>query len=200
MPYYASSQSGSDAGDNRYHITFLSRYPLRDIYTFSDTSSGLAALSMVIDSPLGEMSLCNVHLPAHLEEERAGLLKEVLRYQSQYPSHVILADLNAISRADQYGDLSAKEFTYHGLTGFETTDMMKEGYIDSVAHLDVQNRRTHPTAGVPHVITETPVRIDYIFVTKSLSERLKSAEVIKTPISDNASDHYPVTLTLGNTS
>lgn len=206
LPYYALSQGSRDEDGKRLyatgvrrersHVTSLSRYPLRNVHAFLGSAFQTAALSVVIDSPLGEISLCNIHLHAHSEEERLKEIGVILDYQSQFEKNIILGDCNALSRLDTYGSLSAKEFTYYDLTRFDATDVLNKDHIDSAAHLGVTDRSTHPTSGCPHPVSKSDIRTDYIWVTPSLSCFMQAATVIKTPNSEIASDHRPTTLTL----
>jgi len=201
LPYYALSE-GALYGEKRYHVASLSRYPFQEEYQFPDFEFQSAALSVVINSPFGRLSLCNVHLHSSSEEERLREISAVLDYLSRYDQRIILGDFNALSLLDkdqyEYGDLSDPEFIHYGMTSYATTDMlMRKKYVDVVAYLDVDDRSTHPTSGVPHPISKELVRTDYIFVPHLLFENIELfAEVIKTPISHIASDHYPVVLYL----
>jgi endonuclease/exonuclease/phosphatase family metal-dependent hydrolase len=51
LPHYTLSQGSLYEGKKRYHVVILSRYPLREEYTFPDSSFQAAALSVVVDSP-----------------------------------------------------------------------------------------------------------------------------------------------------
>ncbi len=196
LPHYTLSQGALHGDGERYHVVSLSRYPLREEHTFPESSFQSAALSLVIDSSLGEISLCNVHLHASSEDERLKELAVILKYQSRNKNNIILGDFNAISRSDHYADLSAEEFTHYDLTRFDVTDMLNRSYVDVISNLNVSESSTHPTVGVPHPISKSPIRIDYMFITQSLFSNIKSGAVIKTKTSDVASDHYPTVVTL----
>ena len=196
LPYHALSSGSIRESGKRYHVVSLSRFPLREIHTFSNFLFKCAVLSVIIDSPLGELSICNLHLDVNSRDSRVREARAVLDYQSKFKKSVILGDFNSLSHFDHYEDLSAEEFTTYDLTSYTTTDLFNKDYVDSVARLNVNDRRTHPTIGVGHPISKSPIRIDYIFVTPSLTTHLKSATVIKTSTSEKASDHYPVALTL----
>jgi len=90
LPHYTLSQGALYDDQRRYHVVSLSRYPMREERTFQDPLFQSAALSVVIDSPLGELSLCNVHLHAHSEDERLKELAVILKYQSKHKNHIIL--------------------------------------------------------------------------------------------------------------
>jgi len=195
LPYYSLSEGTLRKNGMRFHVAILSRYPLREEHRFSDFAFDCAALSVVIDCPIGEISICNLHLHAFSEDKRLNELDVVLKYQSRYKNHMLLGDFNSLSRHDHYGNLSAEEFIYYDLNRFEATDMLSKNYVDAAAHLNVSDRRTHPT-GITRQISKSLIRIDYMFLTPSLAVHTKNSTVIKTPSSEKASDHYPVMLTL----
>ncbi len=196
LPHYTLSPGAPNPDRKRYHVASLSRYPLREEHTFPESTFQSAALSVAIDSPLGEISLCNVHLHANSEAERLKEIEVIIKYQSKHKNHIILGDFNAVSRSDDLPDLSIEESTRYDFPHFDVTDMLSEGYVDVVSHLDVSDNSTHPTVGVSHPICKSPIRIDYIFVNPSLVSNVNSGAVIKTETSEIASDHYPVVVTL----
>jgi len=195
LPYYALSKGtfrdyGKDYG-KRYHVAILSRYPLREEYKFSDFSFNCAALSVVIDSPLGELSICNLHLHAYSEDKRLNELEVILKYQSRYKNHMLLGDFNSLSYKDNY-DTKTLEVENR----FDVTDILNKNYTDVTSYLGLDNGSTHPTPVNTDPTITKPIRIDYIFVTPSLTAHAKNPTVIKTAVSEKASDHYPITLTL----
>jgi len=196
LPYYALSHGTLEGDHKRYYVTSLSRYPLQEKYLFPDSTFQCVPLSVVVDSPLGKLSICNIHLHARSEDERVRESKVILSYQSKYNKHIVLGDFNSLSRLDNYGDLSAYEFTHYDLTRYETTDLYNLNYTDAVAHLNLSDRSTHPTIEVTHKISKTSIRVDYVFLTPSLTTHIKDAKIIKTPTADKASDHYPIVVTL----
>jgi exodeoxyribonuclease-3 len=196
LPHYALSPGAPRPGRKRYHVASLSRYPLREEHTFPESSFQSAALSVAIDTPLGEISLCNVHLHANSETERLKEIEVIIKYQSKHKNHIILGDFNAVSRSDDIPELSTEESAHYDLARFDVTDMLSESYVDAVSHLDVSDNSTHPTVGVSHPISKSQIRIDYVFVNPTLVSSIKKGAIIKTETSDIASDHYPVVVTL----
>lgn len=68
------------------------------------------------------------------------------------------------------------------------------GWVDVGHALGGSNMPTVPTTGFND--TEFPVmRCDYILASKALAAGAVSYEVIRTPATDMASDHYPVLAT-----
>ena len=196
LPYFVLSEGTLYDDGHCHHVVSFSKTPIKNIYAFPDLPFAHAGLCTTIDSPMGKLTLCNVHLHSTSETKRLIGVRAVIDYETKYKKGVILGDCNALSRRDHYDDLSAKEFTHYDLDHFDVTDTFSKNYVDSALHLKKDDMRTHPTIGVGHPISKTPIRIDYIFVTKPLATHLKDTRVIKTKTSEIASDHYPVTLTL----
>ena len=191
LPYYALSPGALQKNGKRYHVVILSRYPLREEHRFSDFIFNCAALSVVIDSPLGELSICNLHLHAYSESKRLNELKVILKYQSQYKNHMLLGDFNSLSHKDEY-DTKTLEVENR----FDVTDILNNNYTDVASDLELLSKSTFPTPINKDTSFTKPIRIDYIFLTPSLTAHIKNPTVIKTAISEKASDHYPVILTL----
>ena len=196
LPYYILSPGRLDENQKRYHVVNLSRYPMREVYMFPNSIFQSAALCVVVDSLLGELSLCNVHLHANSEDKRLTEIETVLEYQFKFKNSIILGDHNAISRTDDHDDFSDEECTHYDLNRFDVTDMINKNYTDTIFHLGSKDRSTSPTVGVGHPISKSSIRIDYIFVTSSLASKIKSGNIIKTETSENASDHYPAAVML----
>lgn len=196
LPYFEFSEGALYNDGERYPVASFSKSPIKHIYTFDDSAFAHAGLVTTVDSPVGELTLCNVHLHNRSEDERLRSIKTVLDYLSKFEKNIILGDHNALSRGDNYSDLSAEEFTYYELDRFEVADLLNNSHVDTALHLEKNNIGTHPTIGMGHPISKTPIRIDYIFATKPLTTHLKYKAVIKTETAEIASDHYPLTLIL----
>ena len=191
LQYYALS-SGSMLEDGRqYHAVSLSRYPIKKKYKFSGPSFQCAALFSLIDSPFGELAICNIHLNVDSEDERLRELEIILEYMAVYKNKILLGDFNSITLDDDY-DLETLEVEAR----FDVTNILKRDYVDVASYLTLDNRSTCPTPSNRNPAYTKPMRIDYIFVSPTLTPRIKAATVIKTPISDQASDHYPFILTI----
>jgi len=193
LQYYALSPGRILEDGKQYHAASFSRYPFKEKYLFSGSQFQNAALFTVIDSSVGELSICNIHLHIPLNFEEAGSedkrLKEleiILGHISRYKNLILLGDFNSISRDDNY-DLKTLEVEPR----FDVTSKLARDYVDVASYLKLEDRSTHPTPINKNPSYTMPVRIDYIFVSSSLAPRIQDATVIKTPISEQASDHYP---------
>jgi len=191
LRYYALS-TGSMRERKRYHLASLSRYPFKKKYIHSQAPFSIEApISTVIDSPLGELSICNLHLDAWAENKRLKELEIILRDESQYKNQILLGDFNSVSRHDSY-DVERLEVEPR----FDVTDVLRQDYVDVASHLELEDRNTFPAQANKSLAFTRPIRIDYIFVVASLASRIRGGSVIKTPTTDQASDHYPFVITI----
>ena len=145
----------------------------------------------VIGSPLGKLAICNVQLnleeTGHSEDKRLKELEIILKHVSEYKKQIILGDFNSLSVDDNY-ILRTLEVEPR----FDVTEKLKRKYVDVASYLKLDNRSTYPTPTNNNPAYTKPLRIDYIFVTPSLASYIKDATVIKTPTTEQASDHYPI--------
>jgi len=191
LPYYGNSISEAVSGGNPYHVASLSSYPFLKCYIFPAVLFGGAAISTLINAPFGDISVCNIHLNSRSKNHRLRELAAILEYQRQFGKQIILGDHNDLSMTDQY-DLPKEVATYYDSPHFEVMDILSKSYIDTAFYTHSSDMRTFPTKGV-NPENEVPVRIDYISVTRPLVNHVRKVEVVRTPSSDVASDHYPVT-------
>lgn len=68
------------------------------------------------------------------------------------------------------------------------------GWVDLGHQLDADKGPTVPTVAYADVEFAT-MRCDYLLASKSLAALAKSYQVIRNPVTDSASDHYPVLAT-----
>ena len=110
-----------------------------------------------------------------------------------------MGDFNSLSRTDEYPEdlisqLAAKGITKFGTTNlkYDVTDFFTEaGLIDVAASLSSRTN-TVPTPANQDVYHAAELRLDYMFATQGLARAIKSIEVVKSPLTDVISDHYPI--------
>jgi len=191
LQYYALSAGSILEDGEQYHTASLSCYPLKKNYPFTGPSFQCAALFSLIDSPLGELAICNIHLNVNSEDERLKELEIILEYMAVYKNQILLGDFNSIALDDDY-DPETLEVE----SRFDVTNILNRDYVDVASHLKLDNRSMCPTPSNRNPDYTKPIRIDYIFVSPTLAACIKAATVIKTPVSEQASDHYPLILTI----
>ena len=113
---------------------------------------------------------------------------------------LIGGDFNSISPADPepsgLSDLPARfQVRYAGPDG--KTDrrtlalLLQAGFTDVAVRLNSHDEPTVPGVAFEH--TEfVPFRSDYLLASAALASRARTYRVIRTPLTDAASDHYPI--------
>ena len=194
LPHTALSIGSLYQDGDLYHTALFSRCPLLNAHMFPDGDFQSAALSVETDTPLGRVSLCNLHLHAYCEDERLRELGQILEHQNSFDRQIIIGDFNALSRLDKdiYPDDPKFELR------FDVTDRLTGDFVDLIHQSIGESRCTYPT-DIPADCDElTPARIDYVFASSKIAQRVKSAGVIDHPIASKASDHFPLLVEFEN--
>ena len=187
LPFYVLTQGALYEDNQRYHVVTFSRYPIISTHDFPDGNFQSAALSILLKTETGPISICNVHLHSYVEEKRMQELGSILKYQSQFQDQIILGDFNAISRVDEYSS-NVTEFELK----YDVTDRMNIEHIDLFAQGTEKPVPSYPTQGISdHSYLESR-RLDYMFASLDLGRRLTSAVVDTSNLAHQASDHFPL--------
>ncbi|MGF7228631.1 MAG: endonuclease/exonuclease/phosphatase family protein [Candidatus Saccharibacteria bacterium] len=162
-----------------------------------------SAVHSVVQTNGEPLHVWNVHLNPGNEDERLAEAKLLMSLINQDEQTIITGDFNSLSRADQYpegliDDLTAKGITKFGTNAlrYDVTDFFTNaGLIDIAVPLSSRTN-TVPTPANQDVYHAAELRLDYMFVTQGLAKAIKSIEVVKSPLTEVISDHYPLVVTL----
>ena len=124
--------------------------------------------------------------------EIRALLKSIERYQNGF--HVLVGDFNTLA-AGEVLDVRRMPAWIRGLVWLSGRDIQREtiriltdsNYVDGYRSLypDIK--------GYTFPVWDPHLRLDYAFVPRAFSDRLKSCEVVTTPaVVKTASDHFPL--------
>lgn len=186
--------------NSNYHVASFSRYPFKKVnklFMFQN-----ACLEVVVNTPFGEIAINNVHLHPFDEEKALEEIKSVIESQKKYKNRIILGDMNSLSPQDSYNpeiiksfnEIVTKKFTQSGQFRYKiVSELLKNDYIDCAEQLGKNKINTVPTPFNKDDAHKSRLRLDYIFISRSLSPLLKDYSVVKNNITDFSSDHYPVT-------
>ncbi len=187
LPHAALATGALYSDGDRYHVAVFSRYPISDVYRFPSCRFQSAAMSMRLETPLGRILLWNLHLHATSEIRRLAELNCVLEHLDPAEDHLLVGDLNALSRRDAYPDPDG-EFDLR----FDVTDRLNHVLVDLGAPAPGATAWTHPSrlpADHHHKIAR---RIDYAFAASGLAGQVIATKVIRSPLAHRASDHFPL--------
>jgi exodeoxyribonuclease III len=168
-------------------------------------STGLHHAAVVARIAWGERELrvVGTHLDPYHGATRLAEVDLLLQRLGTAEPAFLLGDLNSISPQDggyvepalwsekrRQRHLLAPDFSQLDTRAMSTLE--RAGLVDVYRHLHPQGlRATAPTS----LITEgdrVGLRIDYIWASPGAAARARRCEIVREPLSERASDHYPV--------
>lgn len=186
-----------------YHVALFTRNA--EVSELAVHAEGFAHVALSARVRLGDYRL--LLLAAHLDpfspqqrlQEARGLLALRARLERPDEEILLLGDLNALSPRDTPGlalmTWSARYRARHGIEAGRVDTaavqaLERAGLVDLVAEQG-GSRPTRPTA--MYWKKDVPAqRVDYLFGSPGLVDRLTGAQVIDTETTQAASDHLPV--------
>lgn len=191
------------SGEYDYHTAVFSKYPFKEVREIKPLRN--AGILAVIETKLGEISIIGAHLTPRTEDLRLSEVNLIANQQKQYPNRILMGDMNSLSATDEYdkeiikgfNNTQLEKFTTDGKFRFDVINKINSlGYTDAAVIFGKQKEYTVPTKinqDEAHLIN---MRVDYIFVSDFLKNKVKNHSVIKNVLTEKASDHYPVVIEL----
>jgi exodeoxyribonuclease-3 len=198
LPYFAIAMSG----EYDYHAAVFSKYPFKKMHIVPSLMR--ACIITLVETEIGEVSIASFHLTPYSEDLRHPEIDKIIDYQKQYPSRILIGDMNSLAESDDYNpdivnnfnNVQLKKFTTDKKLRFDVINKItSSGYIDTAKQLEKHKDKTVPTPANRDA-SHAQMRLDYIFISNSLLPHLHSYAVVKNEITDRASDHYPITVVL----
>jgi len=188
--------------NTRFKLATLSKSPVTDSEVHTD-GFWHSAVHSIIQDGTESFHIWNVHLNPGNEDQRLAEAKLLMTLIDTDERTLIMGDFNSLSRTDEYPEDLIDELKAKGITKFGTdnlrydvTDYFTEAGLVDVAASLTSRTSTVPTPANQDVYHAAELRLDYMFATQGLAKVIKLIEVVKTPLTDTISDHYPVVATL----
>lgn len=194
LPYYKLALSG----EYDYHVAVLSRKPFKEVKEIKPLMR--AAILVLIETDFGDLSIIGTHLTPYSEDLRLPEIDLITGEQKQFANKILMGDMNSLSPSDGYdermindfNEMQLKKYTTDGKLRFDAINkIMSYGYCDTALIFNKQKEYTAPTS-INEYQAHSNMRLDYIFVSESLKNKVASYSVIKNSLTEKASDHYPV--------
>lgn len=191
------------SGEYDYHTAIFSKHPFKEAKEIKPLRN--AGIFALIETELGEISIAGAHLTPYTEDLRLSEIDLVINQQSKSLNKIFMGDMNSLSIIDGYNeetirgfnDAQLKKFTTDGKFRFDAISKITSlGYIDTAVIFSEQKTCTVPTKINQDEAHLTNLRVDYIFVSNSLKNKVKRYSVVKNALTEKASDHYPVVVEL----
>jgi len=147
------------------------------------------------------LSVILTHLHSINEDLRLKEIKIIESNIKQKENTIIMGDLNSLSPLDNYNGnklikdmqkLKSDKFGLGKLRRDAINKIMNMGFVDSVRRFSKSFEYSVPTTYNKDEAHFTKLRLDYIFITKSLTDKLINAKIIRTKETNQLSDHFPV--------
>ncbi|PGH56843.1 endonuclease/exonuclease/phosphatase [Azospirillum palustre] len=186
------------------NVAIFIRAPLRPLSFEADGANvhhALATLTVALPESGRPLTLISAHLcpngPAVRRREAACLTVQALPDRFA----LLTGDFNSVSPHDPepegFDALPAHHRTRYLADDLRGADRSVLAHLEAAGWVDVGHALggagvpTVPTAGYPN--TEFAVmRCDYVLASRALAAAAASYQVIRNPVTDRASDHYPV--------
>ena len=188
--------------NTRFKLATLSRVPIIESHVYTEGFWHSAIRTTIQDD--GEaLDVWNIHLNPEDEDSRlAEAAKLIDMIDSEVPA-ILMGDFNSLSEHDQYPDNLAETLVAQGIRKFGngrlrfdvTNFFVEHGLVDLAATLGTAST-TVPTPANTDMFHATKMRLDYMFATKSVAQKVQEFETPKDALTDAISDHYPIVATL----
>jgi exodeoxyribonuclease-3 len=183
-------------------LGFMSRTRVRDHQWHRPRLSRHAFLE--IHPADADFSVFGVHLSAvhaaWTERRRAfelGTLMRTIRARDR-GFHLLAGDFNTLAPGDVFdfrklpGRLRALVWLSGGRIRWRTIAMvLNAGYVDAYRKLHPEDR------GLTFPVWDPHVRLDYVFASAGHAVRLSRCDVVRSPSTNQASDHFPLLAEIG---
>tara|TARA_Y100000310_G_C20685527_1_gene818700 strand:+ start:648 stop:1418 length:771 start_codon:yes stop_codon:yes gene_type:complete len=191
--YYGKANTTGNLG-------FFSNLPFKEV---SNVTEGMVHSFMKgkITIKGKEIAIFLTHLTAMEEYNRLDELKALLPEIQKEENVILLGDLNSLSPKDNYDEekllkllkeQNIKKFGQEKLKKCVQTKLLEAGLIDAVREFSDEFEYSVPTTYNKDMFHFEKLRLDYIYISKSLRPFLKNAKIIRTEETNQLSDHFPI--------
>lgn len=191
----------------KYPVAITSKYPISNVKkVISNMDRGF------ITAEISGYQVLVVHLTPfdyRKRREEIDLMLAEVQSNSNRKNWVLMGDFNTVSPLDSAAYKDGKlaesykryEKTYAPILKLSDgkidytviQKVLNVGFVDAIKAKNPSFIKTvHPKAFEPKSGPDVPSRIDFIFVSRDLRQKILSAGVIMDPFTDKYSDHYPV--------
>ena len=178
-----------------YPTGLTSKYPITDIQKITNNMTHGFILARVKD-----FNIVVLHLNPHSYEKRRAEMAQILGTIAVVPSQerwMVMGDFNAVSPLDKANYADGKVLEDFQRASTASTNLIKGKALDFVVQqkvLDFGLKDAGKMMDSRHEITGK--RIDFIYVSKDLAPKVKTARFLVDDFTTAYSDHSPVLLEL----
>ncbi|MBN2377386.1 MAG: endonuclease/exonuclease/phosphatase family protein [Sedimentisphaerales bacterium] len=183
--YAPTLNSGDAAKPNQYGNALLSKFPIKKwtshkLYRFENNEPRIC-IEAVVNVGGADYTVMVTHLDHRSDLGRAEQARDIIELLPDRPMRTILVgDFNAVPPGvdDSEGKVRSRPISI-------ILEKLKDSFVLA-------------GAGEPGSNRDSSRRIDYVFVSEDLAEKVVSCETIRTEQTKVASDHKPVVVVIEN--
>ena len=177
----------------------LSKYPIVNKENLSYGHKALLKVKIKVKGKIIDLDLIHISpIPEINSHEQKNLVKQILK--GKIENYILAGDFNSLSIEDDYNKdkliKSWRKFTKN--TENLVNEMLKRDSIKFILSKDlidtfkVKNKKFDYTIPTDLLSKDksSAIRIDYIFCSKDF--KILKSGIIKSKLTENASDHYPI--------
>lgn len=182
-----------EANNEQGHIAWLSRHPITSSANYRDARLAKTLLGIEMDLDAGSVMLFAAHLGSRWDRpqpvDEVPVILDLLQLAAGRP-HALVGDFNALRPDDPVGQPPGAEQkrgdAVDGAPRRAIQMIVDAGYVDCY-------RQLHPQApGYTYPSHHPWLRLDYIFASPHLAQRLLACDIVEQTTTITASDHLPV--------
>lgn len=160
---------------------------------------GMIKATMELNGEL--ITVILTHLTADNVKKRIKEIQIVLNNINKNEKSILIGDLNSLSPLDNYNDedlirklkeANVKKFGINRLKKEVQSKILNWGMIDTIRKFSDEPEYSVPTTYNQDENHVTKLRLDYIFITKSLNPFIQKAKILRTEETNQLSDHFPI--------
>jgi endonuclease/exonuclease/phosphatase family metal-dependent hydrolase len=189
------------------NVAIFVRAPLRPVAFDADGAHfhhALATLKVALSDSAKTLTFISAHLCPNGPDLRRREAAHLAVQAAPDKLTLLTGDFNSASPHDPepegFDALPSHHRARYLADDLRTADRSVLAHLEAAGWVDIGHARGQ--AGVPTVPTAAftgtefaVMRCDYLMASKALAAHARSCEVIRTPLTDMASDHYPVLAT-----
>lgn len=180
----------------KHYAAIFSKYHLGNINRFTGLEQGVVGATIQFDSR--SVRVYSVHLHHLYAEKRMKAFTEISKDAKCHGDVMIIGDYNSITESDSWSTVG-----FLGHKGFDVIEAVRQNYHDAFLLLHGNDFERLKADGLAHTYPSGPYidrvreetgrkeplqRIDYVFVSGSLKDRIRLVEHLRVGFSD----HDPV--------
>ena len=176
-----------------FHVAWLTRLPVRRARNHRPALLAKTVVEIEVEASGEPVRLFATHLASRHDprppSDEVPAVLEVLREARELP-HLLVGDLNALAPGDPVGEppsgVERRGEAIDGVPRLALGPFAAAGYVDCF-------RAGHPDEpGYTYLAWAPWLRLDYLFASRALADRLVDCRVVRSELAARASDHLPV--------